>query len=441
MAKTNVKVKAPPKKFTAEGARAYPNMKPIQALRRSVLSCLLWEKEFYEGGTSIADRISELSQDVTATELAKLAVEARTIHHLRHVPLQLLVELVKHPKAGGRLIGDAIFETIQRADELTEFLALYWKEGKVPLARQVKLGLARAFGKFNAYQLGKYNQDGAIKLRDVMFMVHPRPKDKAQGRMWKKLVDGTLPTPDTWEVALSGGDDKKETFERLIKEGQLGYLALLRNLRLMTQVGVNGDLIIKALLARKGAERVFPFRYVAAARACPQLERAIDEALCASIEELPKLEGKTVVLVDVSGSMNHALSGKSDLMRMDAAAALASLIPGDVRMFSFSNVLVEVPPRRGMAGVDAIIKSQPHGGTALAGAVKYVNDKVPCHRLIVITDEQATDGAVPDPVVKLAYMINVASNKNGVGYGKWIHLDGFSESVIRWIYAMEQTED
>jgi hypothetical protein len=54
----------------------------------------------------------------------------------------------------------------------------------------------------------------------------------------------------------------------------------------------------------------------------------------------------------------------------------------------------------------------------------------------VITDEQSHD-AVPDPVAPLAYMINVASYRNGVGYGRWVHIDGFSEQVLRFIAEYE----
>jgi hypothetical protein len=224
----------------------------------------------------------------------------------------------------------------------------------------------------------------------------------------------------------------------LIRENNLGYLALLRNLRGMTEVGVDETLIKEALLARKGAQRVLPFRYVAAARACPRLEPTIDQALSEAISELPVFSGKTAILVDVSGSMDVPLSQRSDLKRIDAAAALASLVHGDVRMFSFSNQVVEVPPRRGMAGVDALVRSQPHGGTALAAAVAALNQQVPHDRLIVITDEQATDGRVPEPVASKAYMINVASYKNGVGYGRWRHIDGFSEGVLKWIHEVER---
>jgi hypothetical protein len=422
---------------TAGGSLAFGHTSPVQQLRRSVLACLLWEDQFYEDGKTIGERIAEETAKVQPQQLADLAVEARSSFNLRHVPLLLLAELAKRKFAG---TAAAIEKTIQRPDELAEFVSVYWRDGKRPLAKQIKKGLALAFRKFDAYSLAKYNRDGAIKLRDVLFLVHAKPKDEAQGEVWKHLVNGTLQSPDTWEVELSAGKDKRETFERLISEDKLGYLALLRNLRNMASAGCNSTLVRDAILARKnGAQRVLPFRYVAAARACPQFEPAIDQSLSEAISELPILSGKTAVLVDVSGSMNDKLSAKSDLSRKDAAAALASIIHGDVRMFSFADRVIEVPPRRGMAGVDAIVKSQ-QGGTRLFDAIDLINREVQYDRIIVITDEQDTGGNIrtcPNPK-GIGYMINVASNKNGVGYGAWRHIDGFSENVIRWVVESER---
>jgi len=417
---------------THEGAPA-KRITPEQALRRSVLSCLLWEKEFYENGKSIVDRIVENAAACSIDVVSALAIEARNVHGLRHAPLVLLLDIIRR---GGAGVSDTVAGTLRRADEMAELVALYWKDGKKPLSKQMKLGLAKAFGKFSEYQLAKYDRDGPVRLRDVLFLAHPKPQDEAQEALFKRVAERQLVTPDTWEVSLSGGADKKETFERLIREGQLGYLALLRNLRNMMDAGCDRDLVKDAIVARKGADLVFPFRYVAAARACPQMEPFIDQALCEAVASGPRLDGVTAVLVDVSGSMDVPLSERSDMKRIDAAAALASVINGDVRVFTFSHAVVEVPPRRGMSGVDAVIKSQPHGGTYLGAAVKLINENVKHDRIIVITDEQSAD-SVPDPLAKNAYMINVASAKNGVGYGKWCHLDGFSETVIRFISEVE----
>jgi 60 kDa SS-A/Ro ribonucleoprotein len=56
-------------------------------------------------------------------------------------------------------------------------------------------------------------------------------------------------------------------------------------------------------------------------------------------------------------------------------------------------------------------------------------------RIVVITDEQAHDH-VGSPRGK-GYAINVASNRNGVGYGEWTHIDGWSEAVVDYIVELE----
>jgi hypothetical protein len=205
----------------------------------------------------------------------------------------------------------------------------------------------------------------------------------------------------------------------------------------MAAADVDEALVRDAISVRRGARRVLPFRYVAAARAAPQFTDALDQSLSEAIAELPLLPGRTLVLVDVSGSMDAPLSARSDLTRADAAAALAALIHGDVAAYSFSNRVVPVPERVGLAGVDNILRSQPHQGTELGGAVAWANAQ-PHDRLIVITDEQSHTH-VPEATALRAYMINVASARNGVGYGeRWTHLDGFSEHVIRFIHEFEQ---
>lgn len=423
--------------FTHEGA-ATRQPSSIEQLKRAVLACMLWEDGFYESGEKIADRIKRLVKECKPHEVADVAVEARDFQRLRHVPLLLVRELARDSqRAGDGVIATLLEHVIQRADELAEFVALYWAEGKKPLSKQVKMGLARAFTKFDAYQLGKYNREGAVKLRDVLFLVHAKPKDAAQAEIWKQLAADTLPAPDTWEVALSGGADKKATFERLLVENKLGYMALLRNLRNMQQAGVETALIEVALLAGAAKSKALPFRFVAAARAVPQYEPMLDVAMQDAMSGLPKLPGKTCVLVDVSGSMAEKMSAKSDLTRLDGAAALAVLVRGvaeECRVFKFRDQIAEVPARAGMALIDAIGK--PSGGTYLGRAVEHVKRAWPqMERLIVITDEQTAD-RVGEPACK-GYMINVASNENGVGYGTWTKLTGFSESVVNYIVAAE----
>lgn len=437
MAKLNTKVSpARTTLVTHEGAPA----KRIDAeaqLRRSVMACLLWEDQFYEDGQAIADRIAGLVAEVAPDKVAAIAIEAREQNHLRHVPLLLVDALAKStdPKRRG-VVGETLARVIQRADELAEFLAIYWRTKRQPLAAQVKRGLAKAFTKFNAYSLAKYNRDEAVKLRDVLFLCHAKPKDAEQAATWKQLVDGTLPAPDTWEVALSAGKDKKATWERLITEDKLGGLAFLRNLRNMQTVSVSDEAIRQGLTTLK-AQRVLPFRFVAAAKFAPRFESEIEAAMFRNTAELPKLTGRTVLLIDHSGSMNVPLSSKSDLSRFEAGAALAILLRevcDQIAVIAFSDTGVMVPARRGFALADALRSCMAWGGTYTEQA-KAAADKLGYDRLIIVTDEQSHE-ALSNPKGK-GYVVNVASYQNGIGYGQWTHIDGWSESIVRYIQASE----
>ncbi len=163
---------------------------------------MLWEGEFYEDGVQIAGRIHELVPQVAPEQVAALAVEARERMKLRHAPLLLVREMARHATHRA-LVADTLTRVIQRADELSEFVAIYWAGGRQPLSAQVKKGLAAAFGKFDEYALAKYDRAGAVRLRDVLFLSHARPVDEAQAALWKRLAENELATPDTWEVALS----------------------------------------------------------------------------------------------------------------------------------------------------------------------------------------------------------------------------------------------
>jgi Mg-chelatase subunit ChlD len=421
---------------THEGAPA-KHISVEQQLRRSVLACMLWEDQFYEDGVAIAGRIRELVAKVAPEKVAALAVEARAQMKLRHAPLLLVREMARLA-THRHLVAETLMQVIQRADELSEFVALYWSEGKQPLSAQVKKGLAAAFTRFDEYALAKYNRAAPVKLRDVLFLCHAKPVDAAQAELWKRLVEGELATPDTWEVALSSGADKREAWERLLSENKLGALALLRNLRNMAEAKVS-EQAIRDGLARMKTERVLPFRFIAAARYAPQWEAELEQAMFRSLEAQTKLPGKTVLLVDVSGSMDAPLSRRSDMRRNDAAYGLAILlreIAEQVSVYTFSDQLARVPSRQGFALRDALNASQPHNATYLGKALAAIHENdAKYDRLIVITDEQSHD-AVPNPKAR-GWMLNVASYQNGVGYGAWMHVDGWSDSVIEYIRAAE----
>jgi len=167
-------------------------------LRRSVLACTLRESQFCEDGVEIVGRIAELVPKVEAERVAALAVEAREQMNLRHAPLLLVREMARHKTHRG-LVAETLERVIQRPDDLCEFVAIYWKDGRVPLSAQAKKGLAAVFPKFDEYQLAKYDRGGPIKLRDVLFLCLAKPRDDAQAGVWKKLIWGRLAVPDSRE--------------------------------------------------------------------------------------------------------------------------------------------------------------------------------------------------------------------------------------------------
>ena len=138
------------------------------------------------------------------------------------------------------------------------------------------------------------------------------------------------------------------------------------------------------------------------------------------------------------------------MTRQDAAAGL-SMILAEVcekyDIFSFSEQLVLVPPRKGMALRDAIFNSQRNSGTLLGSALtlidtqmrkRDVNNAPAIDRIIVITDEQSSD-RIPVMDIPLCYIMNVGTYQNGIeNKGQWTIITGFSENTIDYIRELEQ---
>ena len=134
----------------------------------------------------------------------------------------MAVELSKHAHGGDGLVGDLTSRIVQRADEITELLAYYSiansrtelkKLNK--LSKQLQRGLSAAFNKFDEYQFAKYNRDAAIKLKDALFLVHPKAKDESQQALFDKIVQDELAIPYTWETELSALWARQNMIQRI----------------------------------------------------------------------------------------------------------------------------------------------------------------------------------------------------------------------------------
>lgn len=444
--------------ITTHGGGIAIRLSNLQELRRSVLACLLWENQFYENGEDIAARILRLADKVTKEELTNLAIEAREVFKLRHVTLLLLCALIKRKGEG---VADTIGRVIKRPDEMGELLAIYQKLGNKNIAKQLQKGLAKAFIKFDEYQLAKYNRDAQWTLKDVLFISHARPKTPEQDALWKRLINDELATPLTWEVELSAGKDKGKVFTDLLKEKKLGYLALLRNLRNMEQSNVPRDLVREAL-QRGNAEGILPYQFVAASLHAPSYAAELDSKMLDICNTLPKLSGRTIIIVDISGSMGASLFKRGTMSRMDAACALSVVFRE-----SCDNVAVYatagndgrrkhatdiVAGYRGLGLTPAIKaknKTLGGGGIFLKQVMDYIGEREKeVERVIIITDEQDCSARPEDrpsnaiSLGKRNYIVNVGSYENGITNTRkgWINLTGFSENILQYIQIMENEE-
>lgn len=433
----------------------------IDQLKRIVLANLLWEDVAYCDGKKTAEEIERFIPLCKAEDVYDVALAARTLQKLRHTPLFLASEMCKYPEH--RLfVRDLLPKIITRADMLTDFLSIYWKEGKKPLANQAKKGLAAAFHNFNAYKFAKYDRDAAIKLRDVMFLVHPKPYDEKETELFKMVASRTLPVPETWETMLSAGKDKKETWTKLITEKKIGGLAFLRNLRNMRNADVDKK-VIKYGFENLKASMLLPMNFLQAARMNPEFERDIEDAMITSWSNLPKIPGRTLFILDASGSMIYArISNKSELTRFDAAKAMAMLAANQCEDFELvvtagsdytrkhSSEVIKYPSKgfNLLKQIDEARSRLGGGGIFTRQCLEWSREQFTGEfdRIIIFSDSQDCDypnKRTPKPFGKYNYICDISSELHGVNYrGIWdAEISGFSESFLQFIAAYEGIEN
>ena len=433
----------------------------IELLKRVTLANLLWENNAYCDGESVAKEIKRLIPLCDAKDVYDLALNARLMQKLRHTPLFIATEMCKY-KEHKFFVKALLPQIITRADMLTDFLAIYWKGGRCPISNQAKQGLVEAFHNFNAYKFAKYDRDAAIKLRDVMFLIHPKPRNEEETELFKMIAERTLPTPETWEVMLSTGKDKKETWTKLITEDKIGGLAFLRNLRNMREANVDKK-VIKYGFETLKSSMLTPMNFLQAAKINPEFSRNIEDAMLSSYSHLPKLPGKTLLILDASGSMNVEMSSKSRITRYDAACAMAILAANqceDIELVvtagndgarKHASDRIEYPSK----GFDLINQINEISGEVGCGGIftrqclEWCREKFPTtefDRIIVFSDSQDCDyfdKKAPKPFGKRNYICDISAEKKGVNYkGVWnAEISGFSENFLTFIAAYEGIEN
>jgi hypothetical protein len=440
-----------------------------QQLRRAVMACLLWEDIAYADGASVAATIKRLVPEVDPLAVMKIAVAARCDQKLRHVPLLICREMARL-ETHKSLVAETLAQVIRRPDELCEFVSLYWQDngGKKALSSQVKKGLARAFLRFDEYQLGKWNQqDREIKLRDVLFLCHAKPTGQFHTDLWKKLVDGKLAVPDTWEVGLSAAKsvaDKCEVWTRLVESGKLPAFALMKNLRNMQQAAVPRATMLKAFNDCR-PDMLLPIDFLKAAKYAPDWQREIENVMYRCAAQWPKLPGWSIFVVDVSGSMSKPLSSRSEFSRMEAATAMTVLAAEMCEQVSIyatagddpsrKHKTVKVPAYRGFALSEHINNFDYRKRGTLGGGgiftrqclefIRSQEHEQP-DRIIIFSDSADCDfpgSGQPKPFGQHNYIVDVSCEQHGIAYdGLWTaEISGWSEHFLRFIAQLEGQQD
>lgn len=413
-----------------EGALAW-KMVPAAELYAAVVTASLSDK-FYESGNKRLERIRELIAQNDPAFVAKLAVYARTQMHLRSVPLVLVVELAKL-HSGDDLVSRTVSRVVQRADDITELLAYYsLSNGRTGtkklgrLSKQLQKGLAMAFNSFDEYQFAKYNRATDVKLRDALFLVHPKSKDETQRALFDKIAADTLATPYTWETELSAlgqqsfeSEDEKAAaqrakWEELIESSRLGYMALLRNLRNIILAEVSAIHMKRVCTILSDARAVqkakqLPFRYLAAYREVLELKSgytarvldALEEAVQVSVQNMQGFhqEVRVVVACDVSGSMQRPISARSKIQNYDIGLMLGMLLQHRCHnvitgMFGDRWKVINLPRKQVLANVQEFYRREGEVGYATNGYLviqDLISRRVQADKVMLFTDCQLWD--------------------------------------------------
>ncbi len=447
------------------GHAAYA-MRDKEKLVTQVLCSFFDEKKFYGDNSK---EMQETIKRVTKSDprfIANLAVFARREFNMRSVA-HVLTAYLAHEVEGKPYTRKTVKAVSLRGDDITEIMACYISMFGKPIPNALKKGINDVLQTFDEYTLAKYKGEGkAVKMRDLLCLCRPTPETEKQSEMWKRLLENKLEIPYTWETELSAKGNNKETWEALIESGKVGYMATLRNLRNILKA--NPSNVNKVLDHIQNPEAVkkskqLPFRFLSAYKELENIGGsrvfdALENAVEASIENMPKLEGTTVIAVDVSASMRSAISAKSSV-RCSEIAMLLGLMANkicDNSIFYTFDAGIRKHAFSHRSGILSSAMETPDGGATYMHLPfeKMIEDKINADRIIVLTDNMCNGGWNTKPI-----QVYADQYRRETGNDIWVHaidlvgygtqqfhgaktnvIAGWSERTLEFIKLAEQGE-
>lgn len=443
--------------LTAEGGPGWVRDVRSELFLLSVTN-MVAEQTFYEDAGDRDDRFATLVHQAVAEDsgwVARLIPWLRTGANMRTASIVAAAEYARaiaalSPDVTRPTVRSVIDSALQRPDEPGEFCA-YWTGGKpnATLPGGVQRGVAdavtRLFGQLAAI---KYDGIGQRwRLGDVIELVHPTPSDLGQRDLFKYLLDRRhhqdgqptehLPVLRAWmdlheitpanraAVLREWGD---EAAHRLRAAGMtwealsgwlggpmdavawtamipsMGLMALARNLRNFDQAGVSDELAAQVAARLADPEqvrrsRMFPLRFLSAYKNAPsdRWRWPLEQAVQHSLSNVPSLPGRTLVLVDCSGSMQDRLSERSELMRCEAAALFGLAVAkraeyADVVRYGNRHEPVKLTTGANLLREVRTVGNPDMGGTNTFGTLAATYRAGFHDRVVLLTDEQAHGG-------------------------------------------------
>lgn len=447
------------------GGKSYSQSHELELV--SILITSFANDQYYRSAKNTFDRLKELVKMCDKKFVAQAAIYARTQFGMRSITHVVASELAKYI-GGEKWAKDFYSAIVYRPDDMMEILSYHSaNNGKIP--NSMKKGFAGAFNKFDRYALAKYRGEGkGFKLIDVVNIVHPIPVEK-NGEAIKALVNGELKSFDTWESELTkagqsaSNDDekaefKKEAWVKLIREKKLKYFALLRNLRnIMEQAPEVLDDAIEMLCDESVIKKslVLPFRYMTAADEISKVNSGsdarkvligINKAIDISISNVPKFDGNTLIVLDVSGSM----SGRPATIGSLFSAVLLKSCNADFMLFSDRAQYVNYNPMDSTITIANSLRFAS-GGTNFHSIFETANKKY--DRIVILSDMQGWIGYNSPVSTYNEYKKRTGANPfiysfDLAGYGSMqfpesnvFCIAGFSEKILDVMKLVEQDKN
>ena len=450
-----------------EGHAAY-GMTDKAKLVTQVLTSFFNESKFYGDNSAEMQKLIPRVIQKDPQFVSNLAVFARREFNMRSVA-HVLTAYLAHEEKGKPFVRDTVKGVSLRGDDVTEIMSFYLSAFGKPVPNSLKKGINDVLTGFDEYTLAKYKGEGkSVKMRDLLCLCRPKPKDMEQEALWKRCLEGTLATPETWETQLSANGNNAKTWEKLIDSGKVGYMAILRNLRnILTAQPRNIDKVFARLsdpvAVRKSKQ--LPFRFLSAYKSVENIGGSkvfdvLESAVDASVDNLPHLPGTTVIAVDTSGSMGDRVSAKSEIRCCEIGMMLgviANRICDNAIFYTFNNNI----QKKAISTRNGTLYTVNHEASASGGTKmelpfeKMITDRVNAERIIIISDNECNSVLLwHDPVQTIADKYRRKS-----GNDIWVHaidlqgygtqqfhgaktniVAGWSEKVFDFILLAEQGE-